>query len=186
MTEPATPAQLAYIRDLLDVKAVPDVERAKIEARLAADDLLKSQASGTIDYLKTCRRRQPPAVEALEVGVYVMPSGVIVKVQPTRDKTRVYAMEWVEIGGERVVDDTGEHVRGEWRYAPSMLRFVQPQMKMDLDQARAFILRYGQCARCGRRLKAARSVERGIGPRCIRYFSIIPAAPATLSVAGAA
>lgn len=52
---------------------------------------------------------------------------------------------------------------------------------MTLDEAKAFILRYGQCVRCGRRLKAAESVERGIGPVCVRYFTFgneAPEAPA--------
>ena len=74
-------------------------------------------------------------------------------------------------GGQRLVDATEERVHGEWEYAPGLLRSIRPELRMNLEQAKEFILRYGQCARCGRRLKAAQSVERGIGPVCIQYFS---------------
>jgi len=50
---------------------------------------------------------------------------------------------------------------------------------MSLDAAKAFILRYGRCVRCSRRLKAAQSVERGIGPVCMAYFSFRPSAVAS-------
>ena len=41
---------------------------------------------------------------------------------------------------------------------------------MTLEAALAFTIKYGVCARCGRWLKAAENVERGIGPVCILYF----------------
>jgi hypothetical protein len=42
---------------------------------------------------------------------------------------------------------------------------------MNFEKAKALTIRYGRCICCGRRLKAAQSVERGIGPVCRRYFS---------------
>jgi hypothetical protein len=42
-----------------------------------------------------------------------------------------------------------------------------------MPKARAieFTTRYGKCIVCGRHLKAAKSVEAGIGPVCIKYFA---------------
>jgi len=106
-----------------------------------------------------------------EPGIYTTPNGDIVKVQMNRAKTNTYALRWVEIAGERLVDATEEHVRGEWDYAPGLVFGMDPAWRMTVEQAKAFILRYGQCARCGRKLKAAKSVEAGIGPVCIKEFT---------------
>lgn len=113
----------------------------------------------------------PAPINTDEIGVYVTPDGAIVKVQQNRAKTGTYAMRWQEISGERLVDATEEHVHGDWVYAPEHKRHLASYRKMTLDEAKAFILRYGRCVRCGRKLKAADSVERGIGPVCVEYFS---------------
>lgn len=104
------------------------------------------------------------------VGVYVLPDGTIVQVKPNKAKTRVYAKRWVSINGERLTL-SDEHVKGEWDYEPGLVNKVKPEYRMTLEQARRFILVYGQCCRCGRKLKAAKSVEAGIGPVCANYFS---------------
>lgn len=105
------------------------------------------------------------------VGVYVLPDGSIVKVQTNKKKSSVYSMVWQSNHGARLTL-TGEHVNAEWFYAPEILITVTPEMRMNLDQAKQFIILYGRCAKCSRRLKAAKSVEAGIGPTCIKYFSI--------------
>lgn len=113
------------------------------------------------------------AVTRLQVedaGIYVLPDGRIVKVQANREKTRVYTKLFVEIHGERATE-AGTRAHGEYRYEPGLLPEVEATgRKMTLDEAKAFILRYGFCVRCGRHLKAAESVERGIGPVCMTYF----------------
>lgn len=132
----------------------------------------KHEASKVIDWLLSLPKKTVDRqVDQPEVGVYVLPDGTIVKAQPNKAKTNVYTLRWVTIGGERLVDATEEHVHGEWDYEPGLKKLIRPEYKMTLEQAKDFILRYGQCARCGRRLKAAESVERGIGPVCQRYFS---------------
>lgn len=119
-----------------------------------------------------------------DAGVYVMPDGTIVKVKANKAKTNTYAMLWVEIRGERL-NENDERVRGEYQYAPGLIAKVAAQgRKMTLEEAKAFILRYGQCARCSRKLKAAKSVENGIGPVCIQYFGGF--APAAVAAAAAA
>lgn len=127
------------------------------------------EASVVIDALFTvpaARTQQP------EVGVYVFADGTIVQAKPNQSKTNVYTKRWVEINGQRLVDATEERVHGEWEYAPELKRQIDSARKMTLKEAKEFILRYGQCVRCARRLKAAESVERGIGPVCVKYFLV--------------
>lgn len=129
----------------------------------------------------------PVARMAVEdAGVYVMADGSIVKVKANRDKSRTYAMRWTVIGGERLTE-ADSRVHGEYTYEPGLVQQVAAEgRKMTLDEAKAFILRYGLCCRCGRRLKAADSVERGIGPVCVKYFTfgtVAASAAATAAVA---
>ena len=110
-------------------------------------------------------------------GVYVMPDGQIVRMQANREGTAVYPKLWTVISGIRLTEaDTREH--GEFRYIEdwqerkaTSQRVSAEGRKMSLEEALAFAVRYGQCARCSRHLKDATSVERGLGPICVQYFS---------------
>lgn len=117
------------------------------------------------------RAPQAHAQMAVEdAGVYVLPDGTIVKVQANKERTHTYAKRFVEISGERATE-AGTRAHGEYRYEPGLIdQVARTGRKMTLEEAKAFIIRYGFCVRCGRHLKAAESVERGIGPVCIRYF----------------
>lgn len=120
---------------------------------------------------------RPSARIAIEdAGVYVMPNGDIVKVQANREKTRTYAKRWTVISGERLTE-AGTRERGEYVFEAGLVQAVAAEgRKMTLGEATSFILRYGVCCRCGRVLKAADSVERGIGPVCMNYFGFGEAA----------
>jgi len=161
---PATDKQVAFATRLA----------AERNVTVALDALSKSEASALITRLLAVKPSvAAPAAnnQSAEPGVYVLPDGSIVKVQPNKAKTNVYALRWTVIGGERLVDATEGRVHGEWTYESGLIRTVVGARKMTLDEAKAFILRYGQCVRCSRHLKAAESVERGIGPVCVQYFS---------------
>lgn len=161
--------------------------------RVEADNGVCTKVEGrwTVQHPADCC---PPAVEApaprenlgqtCEPGVYVLPDGdAIVKVQANQAKTRVYAKRWIETG-ERILDSDGvTRVRGDWEYAPGLIATIRPEHRMSLEQAKAFIVRYGRCVRCGRKLKAADSVERGIGPVCVKYFTEL-APPARTPASG--
>lgn len=133
------------------------------------------EASQVIDWLLTLplskQGSNRPSNNDSEIGVYVLDDGSIVKVQPNKAKTSCYSMLWIEIRGERLVDHDESRVNGEWEYAPQLIRQCDDAHRMTLEAAKAFILRYGRCVRCSRKLKAADSVERGIGPVCVNYFS---------------
>lgn len=113
---------------------------------------------------------EPLRIPVDQVGVYVLPDGTIVKVQPNQEKTRTYAKRWTVINGQRLTEaDT--RVKGEYVFEPGLVQQVAAEgRKMTLEEAKAFILRYGQCCRCSAKLKDAKSVERGIGPVCVKYF----------------
>ena len=106
-----------------------------------------------------------------EEGVYVLEDGTIVKIKSNKTKTNRYANRWVKIGGERLTE-TGEHVNGEWEYAPELRSDCTEDLRMTLDQAKEFGVLYGKCVKCGRHLSDAESVERAIGPVCARSFSL--------------
>lgn len=106
-----------------------------------------------------------------DAGVYRLADGTIVKVQANKEKSRVYAKRLVEIGGERLTE-AGAHVHAEYRYEAGLIAQVEREgVKLTLEEAKALTIRYGFCIRCGRHLKAAQSVEQGMGPVCITYFS---------------
>ena len=165
----ATPKATAFLTRLLAERQAPaDFVtrcRAKLEAGISRQD-----ASAAIDWLT----RQPElpkaaAAEPVTPGVYKVGDEIFI-VKPNREKTRVYAKRLVEIRGERLVE-TGEHVAIEFEYAPGAIHRIRPEHRMSVEEGKALTIRYGKCICCGRRLKAAVSVERGIGPVCITYFA---------------
>jgi hypothetical protein len=94
----------------------------------------------------------------------------IYKVQWNRAKSRKYAKRLVPIGGERL-NENFEHVNWAYEYAPGVIHKLQPRDRMSKEDAMTFGLKYGICANCGRHLEQADSVELGIGPVCIKYFT---------------
>jgi hypothetical protein len=182
-TAPASEKQIRFVRSLVREREIPVAGRTPDEARLIAraEDALeaeqtrflgKREASDLITWLMAQPRRPREASTTAqpEIGIYVLQDGTIVQAKMNQRKTNVYTKRWVEIRGERLVDATEEHVHGEWEYDPALKARLGSARVMTLQEAKDFILRYGQCVRCGRRLKAAQSVERGIGPVCIKYF----------------
>jgi hypothetical protein len=112
----------------------------------------------------------PVRIAVEDAGVYVLPDGGIVKVKANRDKSRTYALRWTPINGERLTE-AGTRERGEYVFEAGLVQTVAANgRKMTLTEAKAFTLRYGVCCRCGRKLVAAESVERAIGPICVQYF----------------
>jgi hypothetical protein len=130
-----------------------------------------------IEAILRCKRRErAPRLdrhdEKLEPGVYRVPRGDdfdIYKVQPNKSKTRVYAKLLKPIGGRRLNHDD-EIVQWEWEYAPGAITKIRPEHRMTEEDAKHFGLRYGICAACGKTLKVPESVERGIGPVCMKWF----------------
>jgi len=102
-------------------------------------------------------------------GVYELPTGEIYVVKLNAAKNRVYAKKLVEIAGERLTE-TGQTANFDFVYEMGAIYKIQPQHLMPLERAKTLMIKYGRCIACGRRLKQKVSVERGIGPICIKYF----------------
>lgn len=101
----------------------------------------------------------------VEPGMYQLPSGDIFKVQKSR-QGHPYAKQLRPIGGQRLLEVSGERVHFEFVYAPGAVQAIQPEHAMSLEAAIAFGIKYGVCCVCGAFLKDAESVEQGIGPVC--------------------
>lgn len=111
-------------------------------------------------------------LEVEDAGVYKLLDGTVVKVQANREKTRVYAKRLVERKGiDRLTEDAG-HVHADYVYEAGLIAQVEREgVKLSLEEAKALSIRYAFCIRCGRHLVDGKSVEQGMGPVCITYFS---------------
>lgn len=171
---PLSPSQDRYARSLLSERTYPawgDTAEERLRAfdgAIEHQTLDKFQAMNLIDYLKVA----PLDTESgLKVGVY-QHNGEIFVVKLNQKKTNKYVKRLVELtGSARRLNDEDEHVPIEFVYAPGMLAKLRPEDQMTLEAAKPFIIRYGRCLFCGLRLKAAKSVERSVGPVCFKRYA---------------
>lgn len=101
------------------------------------------------------------------MGVFKKDDRIYV-VKPNKEKTRVYAKEIVESPAR--MTESGLKVDFETRYAPGIVFKLTEADRWDLADAKDFLTKFSRCIVCGRHLKAAKSVERSIGPVCAGYF----------------
>lgn len=103
-------------------------------------------------------------------GVYRLNDQLYV-VKPTRrDPTRVYASRLVSAPSDRRMED-GSTERLELEYARGVVFKLGPEHRLPALEVAEVSRRYGRCIYCGRTLKVARSVDRGIGPVCWKRVS---------------
>lgn len=134
-------------------------------------ELSPAQAKGVANcMLAGVRRRQPhqPAASRVtEAGMYRTPEGDIYKVQvAVHGSGNLYAKHLVL--GELYEDEDGDHLprKVTFEYESGALRKLTPEMRMTLEEAKAFGALYGTCCVCGRTLTNEVSIEAGIGPIC--------------------
>lgn len=175
-----TPKMERYARSLLSEREYPDFgstseERiAEFEERLVARELDKFTLMNLIDYLKVAPL---DTQSGLKVGVYRR-NGEIFVVKLNRQKTNKYVTKLVELtGSARRLNEPGDHVPIDFVYAPGMLAKLRPEDQMTLEEAKPFIIRYGRCLFCGQFLRAAKSVERSVGPVCYGRYAAEPREP---------
>lgn len=160
-----TEKQLAFFNRLAAERGLPTIDAF-------ADDLDRRGASAAIDGLMAlprAARPDAPSSAAVDAGVYER-DGVVYVVKAARESGNLYAKRIVEIGGERLTE-AGTVINAEFEYAPGVIRTLGPEHKMDYERAKALTIRYGFCIACGRHLKAAKSVDVGIGPVCRTKFA---------------
>lgn len=110
---------------------------------------------------------RPTVHPEIRKGIYVVDEkiyGVVL----TRDKSRLYAKVLVESPDR--LNENDEVVPYDWAYAQGVIYQLKPEHRVTLDDAEKLAIRYGRCLDCGHRLKAAKSVQRGIGPVCARGY----------------
>jgi hypothetical protein len=81
-------------------------------------------------------------------------AGIIYKVQASRETGRLYAKHL----------DVAER---KFEFEAGAMRHLTAEMRMTVEEAKAFGVEYGFCVVCGKFLTDARSVAQGIGPVCI-------------------
>lgn len=175
---PPSPKQVTFLRALAGERQLAELgttseERvATVDERLQARMLDKFDAMRLIDRLKAAPYDQGGV--AVGVGVY-QHNGTIYVVRKNRTNEGLQARRLVEIGGRRLTEaDTVVNI--EFVYDRDALLRLRPEDKMTLEEAREFVIRYGRCIACDTPLSDATSVERGIGPVCVKKFA--PAKPA--------
>jgi hypothetical protein len=91
--------------------------------------------------------------------------GHVYIVKHNRAKTNLYAQKVVEAPSDRL-NQKDERVPIELEYERGAMAFLREEHRLDADRAKELTIRYGRCIVCGKRLKVAESLERGIGPVC--------------------
>jgi hypothetical protein len=87
---------------------------------------------------------------------------------PRPEWAKLYAKELVESAPR--MSETGEQISFELVYARGVIYDLALSDRMPLAKAEELTARYSRCIACGRHLKAAKSVQAGIGPVCIKMF----------------
>jgi len=147
-----------------------------VHALVMERPLNRAQVGQMIDWYKV-QPREPVESEAsaddfdsdtLVQGVYEL-GGEVFVVQMNRARTHLYAKRAVEAPSDRL-NLAGEPIKIRYEYAPGVVKRLRPEQQMSLGRAQEFLLRFGQCIRCGRHLEVKASVERSLGPVCVKYF----------------
>ena len=159
----ASAKQIAFLTSLVAEREQSSLGEAAISAPFPA--LTAGSASEMITVLLALPKKGAATAEAIEVGMYRTEAGEIFKVQESKTGNR-YAKKLVQIGGQRLTEE-GETVAFEFAYAPGAVRSLTAAMRLSLEEAKAFGIKYGVCCVCGKTLSDAKSVAAGIGPVCI-------------------
>jgi len=176
----ATEKQINFINRLVGERVIPDDARSVTEAqhheRLldigGGKEVSTSEASSLIDYLLSLPKNQPDrprsAVDpGLTPGVFET-NGAVYLVRFNREQTNLYACKLVELDTARRLTDEGEVIPVDFVYDKGAIFSIKPEHRLSLARAKELSIRYGKCIICTRKLKAAKSVEQGIGPVCIK------------------
>jgi hypothetical protein len=194
--QPATDKQYGLIRSMASERDLIGEVRDRLDNCVARKSFTKGKASEVITWLtqQPKQARQPAFDEAaLELAANGVPAaqpairggalsidrpGVFEKgdaiyvVKQNRAKTRMYAKRLTELRdaqGDRLTD-AGGHVRFDFEYAAGAIYDLSEQDRMPESRAKDLHVRYGRCLNCGRTLKVAESLERGVGPVCAKSF----------------
>jgi len=144
------------------------VTRAGRESVATLGDLVGTNQYGDRIF-KIAQEDKPEVDDSLtpitEIGAFEF-GGECFIVKRTKDGERLYAMKVVEHTADRINEADGV-VQIELEYQRGAMAFLREEHRLDEARAKELSIRYGKCIVCGRKLKAAKSVEAGIGPVCM-------------------
>jgi len=176
-----TQAQMDDLEHQMDMM-VQDAEREE-ERRTAAYKAQRDKLYPGTNPSTAHRQFVRPEERAKSVdqdGMYRNPqTSEIYKVQWNRgsgDGKRLYAKQLIMHvdGGRWTRIPLGdflpkpEETHAEFQYAPGAMKFIRPEWRMTMDEAKAFGALYGTCLRCGRDLTLEASIERAMGSTCAK------------------
>lgn len=184
-----TTGQKRFIRDLLHERVVKIEDAERLREKLIAGSMDYDTVQKTIAWLKrqpyvsrvavdatatdTTSTNVEPAqdkfdAQTLEIGIYEL-AGKIYKIKQTKDKTRKYAMVLTyDVGTAERLTASGTVINAEYTFAKGAIYDLRPEHRITGDRAEQLSIVFSSCIVCGRHLKAADSVARGIGPVCMK------------------
>ena len=177
---PATGAQVAYIRNLLELRAVDEVAASIIRDSLPLMD--KAAASRTIDHLKTlpaAPKYTPPAQSAL-AGIpkskYAIPVEELefleLEAAPSihGDLLFIEVREYMRtLYMRRLTGSVGSFTRHKLTHKDT-LAIVELLERDPYTYAKLFGLHYSCCGKCGAELTDPISRKLQLGPECRKAF----------------
>lgn len=112
----------------------------------------------------------PPTTKSITVTVGVFEHGdAVYVVRAARKTKRLFASKVVESPPR--MTESGLVVDFELVYTPGKIYDLDESERMTLATAADLMTKYGRCLICGRPLKAAESVAKGVGPICAKRFA---------------
>lgn len=144
---PATERQVAYLLSLAATRQGGADAVSKVDLKAIDFD----SASRLIESLKAA----PEQKVVIEVGAY-RHDGTVYSVRSTVESHRLYAVYWT---------GTGWSVRDY-----NIVRWIKPEERLSLSEAKQFGAMTGMCCHCGRTLTDPKSVYAGIGPICAQRY----------------
>lgn len=149
-------------------KKLEEGKELKIQGIVKGHNEFRGVKETVLTRVRSQNELQDEIAEGLEPGVYEVDNEIFV-VKPNREGTQLYAKKLVEASSDRLTEKD-QRVKFDFVYDKGAIYRIKPEHRMDIKRAKVLIIRYGRCIVCGRRLKVAESVERGIGPVCIKAF----------------
>jgi hypothetical protein len=168
MAAVATEKQKALIAGMAEERQLADGVQARLDKAL--ETMTVAVASKTIAWLKKQPRKAKSKQAELEVGVpFEVPNVGILIVRNRKDGNGQYALKLVE--SAKRLNENETRVDFDYEYpGPGLIRMIRPEHRLTLERAKELTIRYSRCIACGAKLKAAQSVEDGIGPVCRSKF----------------
>jgi hypothetical protein len=182
--KPASPKQISYIKALLAEREGPIVESFRDSLnrlRVAGQTIPASLASEVITELLKIKRVYAPSVGAsvqaaeVECGYYVRDEDGVKAVYVVVDNkagTRRYAKKLVisEVFDNFTMQHGGRKT-ARWDYVKGGIYTLGGLAPLSVEEAGRLGHQHGVCVVCTKQLTTPASVQRGIGPVCIKRLS---------------